>query len=92
MTPTTTGTTIFGSPSIQPEAKFEVNEIVAPTERSMPPVSTTIVWPRLTNPSAADCWKTLRKLFRLAKRGLAIVPITSRSTMSPTTTSRDTGI
>lgn len=34
---------MFGSPLIQPEAKFEVNEIVAPTERSMPPVNTTIV-------------------------------------------------
>ena len=67
MTPATTGTTMFGSPSIQPEAKFEVSEIVAPTKRSMPPVSTTIVWPRLTKSKPGRLLENIEEVVQARK-------------------------
>src|SRR5882757_1568304 len=62
--------------------------IKEPTARSMPPVSTVRVWPRLTSARPVDCSNTLAKLPKLRKRSLSTAPMASMSSRSAMTIRR----
>src|SRR4051794_7260935 len=73
--------------SARPSRPSEVvtNRIAAPlithgTDRSMPPISTTNVWPAATKPTNEAMTRIASMLWRLAKPGLSMPPTTNTST------------
>ena len=66
--------------------------IVAPTERSMPPVSSTMVMPTATRPTKADVLTMLEKLVNVAKRGSRRLKSTKTSTKRMAGMLRRTGM
>jgi len=79
------GTTMPGSPLVIPDSSTLARLISEPTDRSIPPVSTASVWPRLTMARVTDCSRMFMKLARVEKRLETSEPTTIRITRSATT-------
>ncbi len=66
--------------------------IVAPTERSMPPVSSTMVMPTARSPTKADELTMLEKFVMVAKRGSRTLKSTKTNTKRMAGMLRRTGM
>lgn len=72
-------------PLVMPDNNTLARLTIDPIERSMPPVITTRVCPRLTIASAVDCSKMLVAFERVLKRSETMMPNKARITISPIT-------